>query len=522
MFSLIITIISIALVAALALATLYFGGDAFERGSSEAQASKLVLQSQQISGALSLYEIDHGSLPNTSDLSFLTQVSPVTGKVYLKQIPLASLQEPSLVSTALANTAMWRLVPETKTIYTQAPVSAEVCRKVNERVRGDDGVLSVVSTTYTTQCFEESEGVYKIFTSLDKAFEEASIPPQRIVNQTVSEIPLSSSLWTIPPGSEDLPSITPPSNSTGSSLNLSLLQNLSLTYQLTSSNGNYNLQLANATAGTPAMAFLGITNTSATSTSFSTTNSLPQIFNNEEMLQAFGLSQQDLNAQIEQGTGLPLTACGTNQTLQPGEVCVLLAYELSDNCIARSGTIAGLNLSHSCSSIPQAPTDPYAGLRNIGLVIVAGTPPVSDSSSDFNLANFGTMTTSSNDQVQSYTVYNSTSNPIGLSLGLNNNRAGNIPYEYSQSGFISLPLNMVNSCSNVVQPKQLCNIQIRTSGGYLINKPYGNYRLSVSLTSDESVPLFIVVDQTNPSAGVSPIISGSYFKSVVLLNHVEN
>ena len=41
MFSLIITIISIALVAALALATIYYGGSAFNKSSATATASKL-------------------------------------------------------------------------------------------------------------------------------------------------------------------------------------------------------------------------------------------------------------------------------------------------------------------------------------------------------------------------------------------------------------------------------------------------------------------------------------------------
>ena len=44
MFSLIVTIIAIALVAALALATLYYGGSAFNQSSAKAQAAKLLNQ----------------------------------------------------------------------------------------------------------------------------------------------------------------------------------------------------------------------------------------------------------------------------------------------------------------------------------------------------------------------------------------------------------------------------------------------------------------------------------------------
>lgn len=69
MFSLIITIISIALVAALALATLYFGGDAFNQGSAKAAASTLVNQASQISGANTLYFLDNQTYGTVSDLT---------------------------------------------------------------------------------------------------------------------------------------------------------------------------------------------------------------------------------------------------------------------------------------------------------------------------------------------------------------------------------------------------------------------------------------------------------------------
>lgn len=61
MFSLIITIISIALVAVLALSTLYYGGDAFNRGSAKAEAARLVNEGQQVSGALTLHEVQTGA-----------------------------------------------------------------------------------------------------------------------------------------------------------------------------------------------------------------------------------------------------------------------------------------------------------------------------------------------------------------------------------------------------------------------------------------------------------------------------
>ena len=60
MFSLIITIISIALVAALALATIYYGGDAFSNGGNAATAAEAINGSQQIAAADTLQKAQTG------------------------------------------------------------------------------------------------------------------------------------------------------------------------------------------------------------------------------------------------------------------------------------------------------------------------------------------------------------------------------------------------------------------------------------------------------------------------------
>ena len=77
MFSLIITVISISLVAVLAVATLYYGGAAFTQGQVEARAAKLLNEAQQIQGAATLFRQDRGALPtNFADLvsRYLTTV----------------------------------------------------------------------------------------------------------------------------------------------------------------------------------------------------------------------------------------------------------------------------------------------------------------------------------------------------------------------------------------------------------------------------------------------------------------
>lgn len=82
MFSLIISIISIALVAALAAATVYFGGAAFNKGSAGAEASAFINAGQQIAGAFTLALTD-----GDTDAATVGALANDTGEVYLTQVP---------------------------------------------------------------------------------------------------------------------------------------------------------------------------------------------------------------------------------------------------------------------------------------------------------------------------------------------------------------------------------------------------------------------------------------------------
>lgn len=63
MFSLIITLVAVALVAALALATLYFGSDSLNRGAAATEAAHTLQEGNQLVGALELHRVVEGSLP---------------------------------------------------------------------------------------------------------------------------------------------------------------------------------------------------------------------------------------------------------------------------------------------------------------------------------------------------------------------------------------------------------------------------------------------------------------------------
>lgn len=79
MFSLIITIVSIALVVALVAATMYHGGDTLTQGRAKADAAAFVSGAQQVSGAAVMYQSLEGV--EAADTAAL-----VTGK-YLSSVP---------------------------------------------------------------------------------------------------------------------------------------------------------------------------------------------------------------------------------------------------------------------------------------------------------------------------------------------------------------------------------------------------------------------------------------------------
>lgn len=67
MFSLIITIISIALVVGLAIATIFYGGDVFVESGKDANYARIVNEINQVKGAMAMRKVDHVTPPATLD-----------------------------------------------------------------------------------------------------------------------------------------------------------------------------------------------------------------------------------------------------------------------------------------------------------------------------------------------------------------------------------------------------------------------------------------------------------------------
>ncbi len=117
MFSLIISIIAIALVAALALASIYYGGTAFQEGSTDAEASTVVNQGQQVQAAVEMAKVAE-KWTNTSDQDdLLTE--------YLKEIP--SVRGEKWTIAAAATVANVDIKNDT------------ICIAINERASHSDG-----------------------------------------------------------------------------------------------------------------------------------------------------------------------------------------------------------------------------------------------------------------------------------------------------------------------------------------------------------------------------------------------
>lgn len=128
MFNLIITIISIALVVAMAAAAVYYGGTAFTNGTAKANAATLVTQAQQLNGAITMFKNDNGgSAPaSVGDL--------VYGGEYLQSAPVPGS----------AATGTWALSSGDSVI---TGVGSETCAQLNS-ASGHDGSASLTTAVY--------------------------------------------------------------------------------------------------------------------------------------------------------------------------------------------------------------------------------------------------------------------------------------------------------------------------------------------------------------------------------------
>lgn len=211
MFSLIISIISIALVAALALATIYYGGAGFNKSSDIATATKFLTQSNQILGADRLYRVDHeGAAPST--------MQDLISGGYLTSIPSIAASNSNFSAVAQTQET-WQLLKIGNAVAylnTSLSLTEEVCRKINKSTVGQDGVLKIVNSLFYTQCYGPSESALTVVVLADPT-NLSSLAPSLPYTPQIGGSALTASDWTLAPRVNTVPTPnpeppTPPTN----------------------------------------------------------------------------------------------------------------------------------------------------------------------------------------------------------------------------------------------------------------------------------------------------------------------
>lgn len=164
MFSLIIAIISIALVVALVAASGFFGGSAMTDAKAQAEAARLRTEEQQILAGMDLFNADYRRWPdNVQELVTTGYLRSVPKGAVLAVAPVQSLLDQVLPAAfAAADPLGWSTPLVRQPIFwTSAQVPKEVCQKYNLVTRGDDGILKLPFNNLSSQCFGV-EGSYTV------------------------------------------------------------------------------------------------------------------------------------------------------------------------------------------------------------------------------------------------------------------------------------------------------------------------------------------------------------------------
>ena len=176
MFSLIITIISIALAAALALATLYYGGNAFNKGTAESEATTLVNQVQQLQGARALYKAEVSADP--------LSLSALVSKAYLKSVPTYK-------------SATWAEIGGNDGNWLPLVVNKEVCQAFNTKMLKTDGIPELpLRGVWPVHCFG-TDDKYSIILQDAAVVSSSAIPAS--IDQAYTEAGVSFQQTTLPP-----------------------------------------------------------------------------------------------------------------------------------------------------------------------------------------------------------------------------------------------------------------------------------------------------------------------------------
>jgi len=201
MFSLIVTIIAIVLVAALVLATIYYAGEAYRSSQTRATAVSVVNQGHQLLGATQLFRVQHGRWPAGEQ--------ELVSFAFLNSIPIAP---PGTASTHTTSTSWNQVQDGSPAFWVLRNVSEDVCRAINQQVRGDNGIYKAAKPQLAVQCFgqdEEFTALVHMISPVPEENIEVVVPLNG--GTPVLEVDPSGNGWVRPPTNITEPgSSTPP------------------------------------------------------------------------------------------------------------------------------------------------------------------------------------------------------------------------------------------------------------------------------------------------------------------------
>lgn len=152
MYSLMISIISIALISAMALSSIYYGGASLNKGTTDADVAAIINQGQQIQGAITMANIDR----NATAVSLATLVS----EEYLQEAPTFDNTAWGAVGAVGTGTDAVATAG-----YSYIAVGDSVCHALNIKagVADTDGVTVLTAPAGLFGCITTSdEAFYKV------------------------------------------------------------------------------------------------------------------------------------------------------------------------------------------------------------------------------------------------------------------------------------------------------------------------------------------------------------------------
>lgn len=157
MLNLIITVISIALVAVLAAASVFYGGKAWSEGSVSASASHLISSAQQVAAGITLYSNNQAAMPPriVSAAGAPVSVSNVIVDLTSQGIMTSAPSLPNQVDNFNV-----QIVSDTDRQIQATIYSKEICLKVIERAGGFNGPF-VCTETLVDGAFQSGAFVYR-------------------------------------------------------------------------------------------------------------------------------------------------------------------------------------------------------------------------------------------------------------------------------------------------------------------------------------------------------------------------